>query len=249
MRGRARPRMLATALAVAGCVLLAGCQGSFHLDLDGPSDAELLQQVSLTEQDAADGAQFELYEGGDEVAGRTSLDLCYGDFPSEDLRVGRLQVGIRDPDFSGWVSSEAILYATPAEAEQAMHELEVAHAECPTTVKNGPEPDDEPLTWRFGDAPDAGWPDQPGVRRQAYAFTVTTSDGQDFVSNAVYLQRGRMILGLYSTPPEATSTTIRNAPDEQRYVEVMTNRLSELPEESLQRPNPESTPDTGGLDT
>jgi hypothetical protein len=158
--GRARLR---AASVVAGCLLLAGCQQVDRIGdlLGGPTDAELLQAVSLTPEDAAPEAVFEPYEGGDEVVGRTSLDLCYGDFPSEELRVGRNQVGIGDTAGQAWVSSEAILYGTPDEAEQAMGELERAREECPDTPVPPPQPERDPLTWAFEDPPDDDWPAEP----------------------------------------------------------------------------------------
>jgi hypothetical protein len=225
------------ALAVAGCLLLGGCQQVGDL-LGQRPDAELLQDVSLTERDAAPEAAFQPYEGGTEVVGRTSLDLCFGDFPSEDRRVGRNQVGIGDTAGEAWVSSEAILYRTPQEAQAAMAELAAAREECPETPVEPPTPDREPLAWSFQDAPDADWPDEPGVRRQAYAFTVTDSSGTSWTGTATYLQRGRMILALYSTPPEGPATTIRNAPDPARFTAVMEARLAALPEQSLVEANP-----------
>ncbi len=231
-------------IALAGCLLLGGCGGSFQFNLGGLSDQEMLDTVSLTEDDVAEGAEFEVYEGGDEVVGRTSLDLCYGDFPSEDLRVGREQVGIGDST-GAWVSSEAILYRTPEDAEQAMAELAQARESCPDEAVQPPEPDSEALTWTFDDPPDGDWPQEPGVNRQSYAFSVTTTDGARMDSTATYLQRGRMILALYSTPPDTPATAIRNTPNQARFVEVMGNRLASLPESSVQEPNPESTVPAG----
>jgi hypothetical protein len=247
--GRARLR---AASVVAGCLLLAGCQQVDRIGdlLGGPTDAELLQAVSLTPEDAAPEAVFEPYEGGDEVVGRTSLDLCYGDFPSEELRVGRNQVGIGDTAGQAWVSSEAILYGTPDEAEQAMGELERAREECPDTPVPPPQPERDPLTWAFEDPPDDDWPAEPGVRRQAYAFTVTSAEGEEWTSTATYLQRGRMILALYTSPPDGPAAVIRNAPTPARFVEVMGNRLAALPEDALERANPGSGPvDPNDIDT
>lgn len=226
-------------LVVASCLLLGGCQ-QVRDALGAPTDTELLEAVSLTESDAADGAVFEPYVGGTEVVGEVSLDLCYGDFPSEDLRVGRNQVGIGDQAGETWVSSEAILYSTPAEAEQAMGELEQARENCPDEPVAPPRDDRQPLTWTFVDPPDADWPQEPGVVRQAYAFTVRNADGDELASTATYLQRGRMILALYATPPDSPATTLRNAPTPARFVEVMGNRLAGLPADSLERPNPGS---------
>ena len=146
--------------------------------------------MSLTEADAATGSLFQPYEGGTEVFGRTSLDLCFGDFPSEELRSGRNQVGIGDEAGTAWVSSEAILYPTPEDAEQAMAELEKAREQCPTEPVEPPQPDREALAWEFAPAPDADWPQEPGVTRQAYEFEATNPAGETWTSTATYLQRG-----------------------------------------------------------
>ncbi len=231
-------------LAVAAALLLSGCtQLDRFTDVLAPStDAELLAAVSLTESDAAAGSVFQPYEGGTEVFGRTSLDLCYGDFPSEDLRSGRNQVGIGDEAGTAWVSSEAILYPTAADAIQAMAELETAREECPSEPVEPPEPDREALAWEFLPAPDADWPEAAGVTRQAYTFEATNPAGESWTGTATYLQRGRMILALYATPPESPAATLKNSPEPARFVEVMTNRLTGLPEEPLQSGEPLDDP-------
>lgn len=225
-----------TALAVAAAVLLSGCSQLQRIgdSITDPTDAELLAEVSLTQSDAAQGAVFQPYEGGDEVFGRTSLDLCFADFPSEDLRSGRKQVGIGDEAGAAWVSSEAILYPTPEDAEQAMSELQRAREECPSEPVEPPRPDRDALAWEFSPAPDADWPQEPGVTRLAYEFEATNPAGETFTSTATYLQRARMILALYATPPDSPEAALRNAPDQARFVEVMANRLASLPEEALQ---------------
>jgi hypothetical protein len=232
------------ALVVAAALLLSGCGQVERISdaLGASSDAELLAAVSLTEADAAPGSTFQPYEGGNEVFGRTSLDLCYGDFPSEELRSGRNQVGISDEAGQAWVSSEAVLYPTPEDAEQAMAELEKAREECPTEPVEPPQPDRDALAWEFAPAPDSDWPQQPGVTRQAYEFEATNPAGETWTSTATYLQRGRMILALYAAPPDSPAATLRNAPGAARFVEVMTNRLVGLPEEPLQYGEPLDDP-------
>jgi hypothetical protein len=237
-RGRALVGALGAALVLAGC----GPVQRLADAVSQPSDAELLAAVSLTEQDAGEGALFQPYEGGDQVYGEVSLDLCYGDFPSEDLRSGRNQVAIGDAEGQSWVSSEAILYPTPADAQQAMSELAAARESCPSGPVDSPKGDREPLAWEFTDAPDDQWPEQPGVARQSYAFTVTDPTGVSWSSTATYLQRGRMILALYATPPDSPSLTLRNAPDDARFVDVMSRRLSGLPEDALQQGDPLADP-------
>jgi len=224
-------------VAMAAAVLLGGCQ-QVRDALGGPTDAQMLAAVSLTDDDVAPEATLEPYPDGNVVVGQTSLDLCYGSFPSEDLRVGRQQVGVGDASGEAWVSSEAILYSHPEQAEQAMAELEAAVRDCPSTAVAPPQDDRDPLVWQFDDAPDPSWPDQPGVVRQAYAFTVTGMDGQARSGTATYLQRGRMILALYATPADASQSTLRNSPDAARFTEVMARRLMAIPMASLRTPNP-----------
>ncbi len=242
---RTRTWPSAAALALAGALLLTGCTPLQQIGqaLSDPSDADLLAAVSLTQDDAAEGAELQPYEGGTEVFGRVSLDLCYADFPSESLRTGRNQVGIADATGAAWVSSEAILYSTPEDAEQAMGELRAADEDCPQEPVDPPQLDREPLTWQFDDAPDSDWPAQPGVARQSYAFTVTSPAEETSRSTATYLQRGRMILALYSTPPDSPAAALRNAPDQARFVEVMAARLAALPEDALQYGPPLEDPD------
>jgi hypothetical protein len=242
MGGRSRRpgrRLAAAGALLAGVALLAGCGsiGEVVGSLDPPTDVELLEAVSLTEADAAGAAVFQEYEGGNEVAGRTSLDLCFGEFPSEELRTGRRQVGIGDVAGEAWVSSEAILYETPAQAQQGMRELREAREACPGEAVGPRDGDGEAVVWGFLDAPDDDWPAEPGVQRQAYAFTTTGADGEQTTSTATYLRRGRMILALYVTPPDGAGVAIRNAPDAARFTEVMTNRLEALDDAALQRSN------------
>jgi hypothetical protein len=220
-------------------VLLTGCGavGDVVASIDPPTDVELLEAVSLGEQDASEAAVFQAYEGGDETVGRTSLDLCYGDFPSEATRTGRNQVGIGDLAGTTWVSSEAILYPDPAQASEAMDELAAARQACPEEPVPPADGSGEPVTWTFQDPPDATWPEQQGITRQAYAFTTTDAEGEQSVGTATYLQRGRMILALYVTPPDGPQVAIRNAPDAARFHEVMTNRLASLDADALQRSN------------
>ncbi len=227
---------------LAAVMLLSGCSAidSVSRELGGWTDEDLLYTVSLTEADAAQGALFEPYEGGDSVEGQASLDLCHAEFPSEGLRTGRNQVGIGQDQGENWVSSEAILYATPEDAQQAMGELEEAVKDCPTGPVESPGGD--PQVWSFQDAPDADWAQEPGVTRQAYAFTVDTGNGRQFSSTATYLQRGRMVLALYVAPGDAPSTVIVNAPSPARFTEVMARRLASLPEDELQYGTPGEEP-------
>lgn len=237
-------KVRAATLAAAAAVALAGCGALERIAESAlePSDTELVEAVSLTADDAGPSSTFDLYPGGDEVFDQVSLDLCFGDYPSEDLRSGRRQVAITDATGDSWVSSEAILYPTPEAAEQAMAEVEQAAEECPSEPVAPPEEGREPLSWEFGRAPDADWPETAGIQRQAYLFEVSTSDETSWTSTATYLQRGRMILALYATGPESPAVTLKNAPTPARFVAVMSARLAELSDEALEFGEPLADP-------
>jgi hypothetical protein len=147
-------------------------------------------------------------------------------------------VGLSDASGAAWVSSEAILYSYPEEAAEAMRELARARDECPEGPVPAPQEDRDPLAWDFGDPPDAAWPQQEGVLRQSYAFSVTDPEGEQRSGTATYLQRGRMILALYASPQDAPASTVRNSPDPARFTEVMARRLAALPKGALAEPNP-----------
>jgi len=51
-----------------------------------------------------------------------------------------------------------------------------------------------------------------------------------------------MILALYATPPDSPSTTLKNAPDQARFVEVMASRLASLPAKALEQGEPLDDP-------
>lgn len=246
---RARVRHLrgvVAAVAVACALPLSGCQ-AVAARFDSIGDDDILGAISLTQDDAADGMLLQPYEGGDQVSGQVSLDLCFGDFPSEQLRVGRRQVGIGSTDTEAWVSSEGILYATPQDAAQAMSELATAAAQCPEDLVDPPQSGRDPLQWQFGRSPDSDWPQVPGVLRQAYQFTVTDAEGQQWSASATYLQRGRMILALYATPEDAAASVIRNAPTAQRFVVVMSQRVLAIPADALETGGAEPVEDSGGI--
>jgi hypothetical protein len=234
---RAAPALLASAS------LLAGCQ--FNWSLASRADAVVLSDVSLHESDAGESAVYSLVDHGDEVAGQVSLDLCRADFPSEALRQARHQVQVADAGAGMWVSSEAIAYGAPREAERAMSELAAAAANCPgpgagpgsskdVATAGGadlvhPAADDQGLSWSFQQPPDADWPSTPGVARQAYAFVISDLLGDSASYVTTYLRRGRILVAIYVTPPDSSATVLVNAPSQERMVTVMSARLAALP--------------------
>ncbi len=164
-----------------------------------PADpaADVLNELVVHPADVPAGVSVFVIPGGDQVgADQPTLDLCNGTYPSESLRTARLQVAAATSSSATVLSTEAVLYRSPAAAAQALSELRSVSAKCPDTPVTSPvgEPT---VTTTFGSAPDVGWSATPGVERQAYDVTSTDQSGQSEHSVAVYLRRGRVLLALY----------------------------------------------------
>ncbi len=158
--------------------------------------AAVLNQLVVHPADVPPAVNVFVIPGGDQVAGQATLDLCNGTYPSEALRTARLQVAASTASGDTLLSTEAVLYRSPAAAAQALSELRSVTARCPDRPVTSPV--GEPTTTTtFGPAPDTGWPNTPGVQRQAYDVTSTDQSGQSDHSVAIYLRRGRVLLALY----------------------------------------------------
>ncbi len=79
---------------------------------------------------------------------------------------------------------------------------------------------------KFSAPPDAGWPQTATVNRLAFDFTTYDGTGQPSHSIAVYLQRGRALLGVYFSQPDAPPTGKTTMAD---IVGVFAARLAALP--------------------
>ena len=190
--------------------------------------APLLQRLVVRQPDVQPTNTVQLLDGGNQVTGQTTLDLCNGRYPSEALRSARLQVVEYDGGGSGVLSTEAVLYRHGSDAAQAMSEVRSVAAGCP----NGPvvSPVGEPTTTtRFQAAPDASWPQVAGVTRQAYAFTTTDSLGVSEAHVAVYLQRGRVLEGVYFPAPEGRQPAVNGETTIAGIARIFEERIAALP--------------------
>ena len=68
-------------------------------------------------------------------------------------------------------------------------------------------------TTKFNAAPDGAWPQVAGVERRAFDFTTTDDTGQAQRSVAVYLRRGRALMGIYFPQPGLRADTRRGTDD------------------------------------
>jgi hypothetical protein len=197
------------------------------------SSAELaqLQSASVSPSDLAPEFRVELYPGGTEVAGRVSLDLCGGDYASEHLRTGRLQVAVVPVSASEagveLASVEAIGYRDDTAARQAMSELRTAALNCPRSsfVPSGVQ-GIRPTNWQFNRAPDGTWQKQPGIQRLAFDVTLTDQHGRSAREHLIYLRHGPFIVGIYGRSDELNLIAAPRLKGEAGLVQTIGRRMS-----------------------
>jgi hypothetical protein len=191
-------------------------------------DATVLNSLVLQQSDVPSTYVVQPITGGTEVSGEATLDLCNGTFPSESLRTARLQVAAYDGAGNEVLSTEAVLYQDPAATAQAFSELQSVAANCPSTPVVSPV-GEETVTTHFNPAPDTDWPQTPGVTRQAYSFTTTDQLGDTQASVAVYLRRGRVLMGLYFSEPNSTQVPVAGQTTIEGIAALFAGRLAKLP--------------------
>jgi hypothetical protein len=189
-------------------------------------DRRVLGDIVVRQADVGADRTVVLYDDGNSLRGAT-LDLCNGRFPSEASRTARLQLLDVDGQGTSTLSTEAVLYKSPAAAEKAFAELRKRRADCPDRPVASPI-DGSLETTRFESAPDDDWPQTGGVERQAYRMTIT-ADGEASPLVTVYLRRGRAFLGLYFPAPRGAQPAVAGNTAIKDIVGVFAERLAELP--------------------
>jgi hypothetical protein len=187
----------------------------------------VLSRISVTQNDVGSTMSVQLMPKGQGLADVT-LSLCNANFPSESLRSDRLQVGAFDSQGLPNFQTEAVLYSTPAATAQAFSELAAAQTNCPSTPVPSPVAGQPTATTKFNPAPDASWPQVTSVQRVAYDFVYTDDTGQPIHQVAVYLRRGKVLLGLYFTP-DTPQPSIAGQTTTAGIVNVFANRIAQLP--------------------
>jgi hypothetical protein len=191
-------------------------------------DADVLSDLVVRQRDVDADHSIALIPNGDLATGTTTLDLCNGNFPSEALRTARLQVVEIDTSLTTELSTEAVLYKNPAATTQAFKELRSVRANCPRSPVVSPvgEPT---VTTSFAAAPDAKWGTTPGVERLAYDFTSVDDQRNSNHSIAVYLRRGRALMGVYFSEPDGPQPPIAGKTTVPAIVKIFEQRLAALP--------------------
>ncbi len=182
-----------------------------------PSTADRLALSSLVvrQSDVDSTRTVVLIPDGNRTTEPT-LDLCNGTFPSEQQRVARLQVAeLNASGNTALLSTEAVTYKHAAGGAQAFTELRKVRGACPHQPVTSPvgEGTDETT---FKAPPDSNWPNTKSVERLAYNFT-TTAAGKTSPSVAVYLRRGRVLMGVYFPQPNGAQPAVDREDNDRRH--------------------------------
>ncbi len=188
--------------------------------------AAALESLVVQPEDVPASARVVVFPGGIGL-NQPTLDLCHGRYPSESRRTARIQDAVLDAQGLITLSTEAVLYGDSSATTQAFSELRSVAAECPSTPVQGPTGGSSTTT--FAAAPDAGWPQTPTVNRVAFDVTITEPATPPRRLVAVYLQRGRALLGVYFSQPEGVQVPVEGKTTIPDIVGVFAARLAALP--------------------
>ena len=192
----------------------------------GAAERTILSRIVVQQRDVAGSREVVLLQDGNRLT-QPTLDLCNGAFSSEKLRVARLQVADVDPTGNATLSTEAVVYRNASATQLAFTQLRKVAAACPHAPVKSPVGEVTAET-QFNAPPDKSWPNTPSVQRLAYSF-VTTEAGTKSPSIAVYLRRGRVLLGVYFPNPSGAQPPVAGQTSVEGIVGVFEARMAQLP--------------------
>jgi hypothetical protein len=179
--------------------------------------ASLLADLVVNDADVGGSQTVAGLAGGNGLT-QPTLDLCNGTYGTEAQRTARLQVSAYDNQTNETVlSTEAVLYTSGAATTTAFQELKDTVAACPPAVA------------QFRAPPDAGWPQVPTVERLAFDFDTVNPAGGTSRSVAVYLRRGRALLGVYISRADSPTAVVQGKTAIADIVTIFAERLAKLP--------------------
>lgn len=162
-----------------------------------PSERPTLRGVGLRAADVSSGLTVDLLPDGISL-GIPTLDFCDGSYPSEQLRVKRVQLAAFDQkgNYAG-LSTEVVVYKDAAAARQALREVAAVRLGCPTdkAVMTG---DGHRIRFTFHAAP--GPNDAPLVDAGSRVVIHSTMqvDGEPRTALLVYQVAGRVLAAMYA---------------------------------------------------
>lgn len=163
-----------------------------------PGSKNPLARIGLRAGDLSDGNRVAVIPDGTSL-GIPTLDFCEADYPSEALRVKRLQTGAYDADgvFTG-LSTEVVRYETPDAALQALSEVVAARRACPVG-KEITTFDGHTLEFTFHGAPGPSATPLVDAEHRLIVHTTMVVDGAPQSAFLVYQVQGSLLAALYAT--------------------------------------------------
>ena len=163
-----------------------------------PSGKNPLAAVGLRTADMLDGNVVAVIADGTSL-GSPTLDFCAAKYPSEALRVKRLQVGGYDPSgvYVG-ISSEVVVYESAKAAKQALAEVIAARLNCKegTTFTTF---DKHTLVFTFHTAPGPTATPLVDADSRLIVHTTMLVDGNPQTAFLVYQIDGPVLAALYAS--------------------------------------------------
>lgn len=177
-------------------VLLLAIAAALVAAATGAAAAPSLRSIVLSPAQVGVGYRMSVIPGGTVVNGQVTLDLCGATFPSESLRVARLQVSYARPGRALQISNEVVRYQ-PGDAQQALREVTHAANHCPRGPVQGPIAGTPPVTYRLTKITDPRL--LPGYLALRVHLT-GNYQGKRVVVNAVgvYQAKGDVFSGVYT---------------------------------------------------
>lgn len=162
-----------------------------------------LDGIGLQPSDVSGQLTVDVITDGDSL-GTPTLDFCDATYPSEVLRVSRLQKAAFDANgqFAG-LSSEVVVYRDADAAKQALAEVIAARKACPTgkafTSKDGHQ-----LSFSFHTAPGPATTPLVDAESRLIVHTTMVVDGEQRRAFLVYQIYGSVLAALYVSEAGAT---------------------------------------------
>jgi hypothetical protein len=166
--------------------------------LSGPN----LNGIVLSGAQIGKGYRLAPYPNGSSFIGETTLDLCAGTYPSENLRTGRLQVSYKHPARNVDISNEVVTYADGG-AQQALSEVTKVARSCAArtvTARRGPIT----TTFRATAMRDPKLP----AGAVAVKLVIKATDGKKHLTQtgiAIYQVKGNTLSGVYTFVAKGTT--------------------------------------------
>jgi hypothetical protein len=155
-----------------------------------------LRRIALSPQQVGTGYRMNVIPGGTKVQGQATLDLCGFSYPSEHLRLERLQLAYDHTGKAVQLSNEVVRYR-PGGAQQALREVAHAVTHCPRGPVESSVAGVPPLTYRIQKVTDSKL--APGYVAVRVHFS-GTYQGKNVEATAVvvYQARGDVLTGVYT---------------------------------------------------